>query len=380
MISDILHEGWKEVELGTVLKRIKKPVSLEFDSFYREIGIRSHGKGIFHKEERTGASIGEKSVFWVEPNCFVVNIVFAWEQAVAKTTIHEKGMIASHRFPMYKPVTGELDLDYLVYFFNSARGKYLLGLASPGGAGRNKTLGQEEFLRLIVPLPAYEKQLRIVEILNTWSEAISLTEELITEKQLQKKVIMSKIIKKEIRFQGFETCEWTNLPFNKIYETISARKNQIKNSEIRASGKYPVIDQGQNFIAGYTNEEKLFDEIPVIIFGDHTRVTKYLDFPFVVGADGTKTLKTKDGCDILFGYYLLSANVPPSMGYSRHFKELHRKTFSLPVNIDEQIKIAAVLQAIDIELDLLTQKHKILNQQKTGLMQKLLTGQIRVKV
>ena len=119
MTSGTLPKGWKDIELGDALKRIKRPVELDPSMMYREIGIRSHGKGIFHKEERTGESIGEKSVFWVESDCFVVNIVFAWEQAIAKTTANEKGMIASHRFPMYKPARDMLDLDYLVYFFQS---------------------------------------------------------------------------------------------------------------------------------------------------------------------------------------------------------------------------------------------------------------------
>ena len=54
---------------------------------------RSHGKGIFYKEPVTGAALGNKSVFWIEPDCFIVNIVFAWEQAIGKTTQSEVGMI-----------------------------------------------------------------------------------------------------------------------------------------------------------------------------------------------------------------------------------------------------------------------------------------------
>ncbi|WP_019488072.1 hypothetical protein [Kamptonema formosum] len=65
---------------------------------YKQIGIRSHGKGIFHKEAVTGRELGNKRVYWVHPNAFVVNIVFAWEQAVALTSSDENGFIASHRF------------------------------------------------------------------------------------------------------------------------------------------------------------------------------------------------------------------------------------------------------------------------------------------
>src|SRR5690349_9638331 len=111
--------GWKLNSVGSLLKKVRNPVDIEPRRLYREIGIRSHGKGIFYKGERLGETLGSKSVFWIEPDCFIVNIVFAWEQAIAKTTIKEIGMIGSHRFPMYQPIAGELDLDYILYFFKT---------------------------------------------------------------------------------------------------------------------------------------------------------------------------------------------------------------------------------------------------------------------
>ena len=132
-------KSWTVKSLGSVLERVSCPVIP--DVLYREIGIRSHGKGIFHKKPVLGKSLGNKRVFEVHGDCFVVNIVFAWEQAVARTTSNEVGMIASHRFPMYRPVDGLCDVDFLLYYFKTKKGKYLLELASPGGAGRNKTLG-----------------------------------------------------------------------------------------------------------------------------------------------------------------------------------------------------------------------------------------------
>ena len=181
---------WKIYKVGDVLKRVRRPVAVEAKTIYREIGIRSHGKGIFHKKEMTGAAIGNKRVFWIEPDCFVVNIVFAWEGAVAQTSKAEQGMIASHRFPMYKPVDSLLDLDFVMYFFKSQRGNHLLRLASPGGAGRNKTLGQQGFSKLEIPLPPIAVQKTIGAILRDCDEAITLTERLIEGKQKRKKGLM----------------------------------------------------------------------------------------------------------------------------------------------------------------------------------------------
>lgn len=92
----IIPEDWEIQRIDQVVKRVRQPVEVEAETQYQQIGIRSHGKGLFYKELVTGEALGNKSVFWIEPNCFIVNIVFAWEQAVGKTTNSEIGMIASH--------------------------------------------------------------------------------------------------------------------------------------------------------------------------------------------------------------------------------------------------------------------------------------------
>ncbi|MBD8069921.1 hypothetical protein [Bacillus sp. PS06] len=122
----IFPEDWEVSKIKDILTRVRKPVDVQPNEEYKQIGIRSHGKGIFYKESVSGEELGNKAVFWLEPDCFIVNIVFAWEMAVAKTTKSELGFIASHRFPMYRPKKNILDLDYITYLFKSPRGKYLL--------------------------------------------------------------------------------------------------------------------------------------------------------------------------------------------------------------------------------------------------------------
>jgi len=177
---------WVLRNLKDILNPAGKLLNPEEDKLYQQIGIRSHTKGLFHKENITGAALGKKRVFWIEPDCFVVNIVFAWEHAIAKTTNKEIGMIASHRFPMYKPKDGILDLDYLLYYFKSPRGKHLLGLASPGGAGRNKTLGKSEFMKLQIPVPSIQEQIAIAQVMQTADKEIQLLKNK-TEKFREKK-------------------------------------------------------------------------------------------------------------------------------------------------------------------------------------------------
>jgi len=83
-------------KIKDLFNRAPESVDVKQEELYREIGIRSHGKGIFHKPPVFGESLGNKRVFWVKEDSLVLNIVFAWEQAVAKTTSDETGMIASH--------------------------------------------------------------------------------------------------------------------------------------------------------------------------------------------------------------------------------------------------------------------------------------------
>ena len=163
----VLPNEWTVLRVGECLQRVGMPVIIQPNQLYTQIGIRSHGKGLFYKEPVTGAALGNKSVFWIEPDCFIVNIVFAWEQAIGKTTQAEVGMIASHRFPMYRPIDNKVDINYLIAFFLTKRGTDVLEAASPGGAGRNKTLGQDRFSKSMVVLPPIEEQQKIAAILTT---------------------------------------------------------------------------------------------------------------------------------------------------------------------------------------------------------------------
>ena len=148
---------WTSRRMGSLVRRVRRPVNVRPDMQYREIGIRSWGKGIFHKDLVPGGVLGEKSVFGIEPGDFVLNIVFAWEGAVAVVSEDEAGMIASHRFPTFRP-SPDVDLGYLLMVFQSEQGRRLLEVNSPGAAGRNKTLRIGRFLDEEIPLPTLDEQ------------------------------------------------------------------------------------------------------------------------------------------------------------------------------------------------------------------------------
>jgi len=135
----------------------------------------------------------------------------------------------------------------------------------------------------------------------------------------------------------------TNWPIKKLGEVLE--KNgiipaKIKRDEYQESGKYPVVDQGENLIAGYIDDERRLYQgnLPVIVFGDHTRIIKYIDFPFAFGADGIKILRPQEILLPKFFYYTLILNPVANQGYKRHFSLLaHTKMLIPPLAIQKQI-------------------------------------------
>jgi type I restriction enzyme S subunit len=418
-MNTIVPEGYKKTKVGVipndwqlyrtdkVLKRVRNSVDVIADEEYKQIGIRSHGKGIFYKESVSGKELGNKSVFWIEPDCFIVNIVFAWEQAIGKTTEKEVGLIASHRFPMYKPQANKVNLDYLVYLFKSKRGKYLLELASPGGAGRNKTLGQGEFSELEIPLPPFKEQQKIAQILAIYDVAIVKQEELIKEKEQLKKGLMQKLLSDEVRFDGFND-EWEEVRLGEIGNPFNGLSG--KTGEDFGIGEATYITYKNIF--NYSKIKlDIFEKVKIsddekqnlVQFGDMF-FTVSSETPQEVGMssvllDNVSNTYLNSFC---FGYRLNNFNtLDPYFArfYFRSFQmrdkisrlaqgstrfnlsknEIMKLKVKLP-SLQEQQKIAEVLSLVDDEINLLKNEFEELKLQKKALIQKLLTGQVRVKV
>jgi type I restriction enzyme S subunit len=153
---------WDEIRLKNIIRRVSRPIVVDTNQSYREIGIRSWGKGIFHKDPIKGNLLGNKKVFNIKPGDLVLNIVFAWEGAVALVSNDEEGMIASHRFPTFRCNQDLVLVDYILLFLQSKYGRAIMGFNSPGAAGRNRTIRIGSFLDEVIPLPPLEEQRRIL--------------------------------------------------------------------------------------------------------------------------------------------------------------------------------------------------------------------------
>ncbi|MEW9530811.1 restriction endonuclease subunit S [Microbispora sp. NPDC049125] len=161
LIAQALSEAQDEVVIGEIIELIRRPVEVKEMEGYREIGLRSFGKGVFHKEPITGAELGGKRVFHIEPGDLLFSSVFAWEGAVALAGESERGFIGSHRFMTYQVNPDRADPAYLRHFFTATHGLEILRRASPGSAGRNKTLGIKNLEGQMISLPPKERQEQI---------------------------------------------------------------------------------------------------------------------------------------------------------------------------------------------------------------------------
>lgn len=135
--------------------------------------------------------------------------------------------------------------------------------------------------------------------------------------------------------------------FNEMFEDVTKLGVKIKTDEYHPIGKYQIIDQGQEAVAGYSDlEDGVFENVPAIVFGDHTRIVKYVDQPFFLGADGVKVLRSRfKDANYRYLYYALKSVKIPNTGYNRHFKWLKEAKIYYP-NSEEQSQIVSILDGI----------------------------------
>lgn len=145
--------------MGEVAPLIRRPVKVEIEGSYSELGIRSFGNGTFHKPALSGFELGSKRVFWIEPGDLLFSNVFAWEGAIAVSKPEDRGRVGSHRFITCVPRKDVATSQFLRFYFLTDEGLELIRAASPGGAGRNRTLGLAALEAIKVPVPPIEAQI-----------------------------------------------------------------------------------------------------------------------------------------------------------------------------------------------------------------------------
>lgn len=184
---------WKLTPLSECLtftpREVQKPTGN-----YLSLGLRSHGKGIFHKHDIDPEDVAMDVLYEVKENDLIVNITFAWEQALAIVSKHDEGGLVSHRFPTYTFKTDTAIPDFFRHFIVQKYFKFLMELISPGGAGRNRVLSKTDFLKLEIKLPYVKEQKAIANILDTAKTELNQYQQKLHSMQLQKNGLMQQLL------------------------------------------------------------------------------------------------------------------------------------------------------------------------------------------
>lgn len=199
------------------------------------------------------------------------------------------------------------------------------------------------------------------------------------ELTLEEKLREALIPKEEQPYEIPESWEWVN--YRAIFNEISSNNKKIQQKNYLEAGKIAIVDQGKDLIGGYTNnmENPYKEELPVIVFGDHTLNIKYIDFPFYIGADGVKVLKTTNSYNTKFLYYFLKNLSINKLGYRRHFSILKTYSFVLPP-LEEQKRIVEKLdfmfEKINKAKELIQEVKENIENRKESILNKAFRGEL----
>ena len=194
---------------------------------------------------------------------------------------------------------------------------------------------------MLVPLPPEGEILRIldkIKMICTYTDLITKEEQSI---KTLSNAVKTKILDYFFGDNSSYKSYYEKKKIEDISKTISVSDFEIKIKYILPNGIIPVVSQSMNLIDGYINEsEKILSNIPYIVFGDHTKVVKFINFPFVPGADGTKILKPIEGIEPKFLFYssLYASNKIESRGYGRHYSKFRKVYIPVyPINLQQNI-------------------------------------------
>ena len=236
------------------------------------------------------------------------------------------------------------------------------------------------FASIHVAQPRKPEQQKIADCLGSLDDLIAADGRKLEALRQHKQGLMQQLFPwgggtlPQLRFPEFEQSPgWEHATVAELVETVTPPK-KLTTSTYLEDGRFPVIDQSKNYICGWTNDDEaiITKSLPVIVFGDHTCVLKFVNRPFAQGADGIKILKARRRVSTLYLYHQLTYQPVATEEYKRHFSVLKKKVvyFSDP-KTGEQQKIAECLTSIDDQLNAQACKIDTLKQHKQGLLQQL---------
>ncbi len=268
--------------------------------------------------------------------------------------------------------------EFYLQYYNSSICQSRFKKIETGSTMKHLNVGDLE--SEYIPIPPLSEQEKIAGMLGTWDEAIEKLSDLIEQKKLLKKGLMQRLLTGKTRLSTF-TQPWKDIELSDLLNYEQPSKYLVGEILPYDKNKIPVLTANKAFILGSTDDSSgIYTQGDCIIFDDFTTDIKYVNFPFKVKSSAIKILTPKTNTNLKFVYEQMKCIKYPLAGHKRYYlSEYQYITISIP-DISEQQAIADVLSTADDEINLLNQKLEALKEQKKGLMQQLLTGQIRVKV
>lgn len=295
---------------------------------------------------------------------------------------YDKFYFADGNLTWLKDFDDKLDAEYLYYWINSYEGQKKIDAIAKGTAQKAVPIALLKEIEIVIPENPIQK--KVVVILKNYDQLIENN-----KKQIKLLEEAAQRLYKEwfidLRFPGYEETEiidgvpkdWEKKLIGDIIGKIP-RTKQIKTSDYLSEGAIPVVDQSRDFIAGYTNDKDSVVNlgIPIIVFGDHTRILKYIQFPFAKGADGTQLIiSDKDNMPQSLLYLSLKAVDLSNYHYARHFKYLKAEIILVPTQeIGDKFDriVSPMLNRIQKLRDICNKS----SQARDRLLPKLLSGEI----
>ena len=384
-IPDFLNDGdWEVKRLGEIVKEVEEKCSigkLDIDTYISTENMLQNLEGV-----KKASKLPETGSFtrFQKGDILFSNI----RPYLKKVWQAEFEGAASNDVIVFRAQT-EYDSGFVSQIIKSDS---FIAHTMAGAKGVKMPRGDKNMmLEYPVCVPCLPEQRRIAACLSALDEMLAATNGKLEQLKAYKKGLMQQLFANstmgggkslkinylqipKLRFPEFyQEKEWEEKKLGEIIITITPKK-KMQTGDYKLTGKHPIIDQSQSYICGYCDDDAALansNSEQMIVFGDHTCTLKFVDFPFIQGADGIKVFKSSNSnvVDERFLYQFLLFKPIVSKEYKRHFSELKEKTVCLPVNVSEQRKIASCLSAMDETINAYTEKVGLLGQYKKGLMQ-----------
>jgi type I restriction enzyme S subunit len=362
-VKDVSGFGWPTKPLGElvdILDRLRKPITQSDRTvgpypYYGATGVLDYVEGYLFDEPLV--LIGEDGAKWEAG----ANSAFP---------IEGKAWVNNHAH-VIRPHRARVLDAWLIYYLNgSDLMPFVSGMTVP-------KLNQGRLREIPIPLPPLEEQHQIVAVLDEAFEGLARARAHAEANLRDARELFASALRKNMKPGN----HWRSLLIGDSTDRTKV-PSKIQRKDYLDQGEFPIVSQEAGLINGYWNNpaDVVRVDRPLVVFGDHTRALKYVDFDFVVGADGTQLMCPISALDPLFYFFALRIVDLAGKGYARHYSHLKKETIWFPLDMTIQKKIAADLEEREREiLDLevrYTTKIQDIDALRQSLLQKAFAGEL----